>query len=436
MPVTIENIAPCRKKLRVEIPADRIAGVRTEILEEFRKHAAIPGFRPGKAPEPMIEKRYATEIDDELRKRLIPDTYREALAELKLHAIGYPQIDDVDHKPGQPLVYTANIDTAPEFTLPDYKGISVKKKTIAVKDADVTGMLDNLRDQQADFSPVEGRALKTGDFAILTYTGMCDGKPISELAGEAKTLGDNKDFWMLVGPDSFLPGFCDQLLGAQSGEKREVQIDFPADFPQKPLAGKKATYSVDVTGIREKKLPELNDDFAKKIGIDDLEKLNAQVRKSLEGQREQEATSEVRNQLVEHLLSQVEFALPETLVAQETRTIVYDLVRENSMRGMSKEQLEKQKDEIYKFATENAKTRLRSSFILDAIADAEKIGVEETEVNQRIAEMAPRYRVTPERLRAQLEEREGLDELAEQIRVGKTIDFLLANAKVETVTEE
>jgi trigger factor len=327
------------------------------------------------------------------------------------------------------------LDAAPEFTLPDYKGIAVKKKTVAVKDEDVTGMIDTLRDQQADFVPIEGRALQNGDFAILTYSGICDGKPISELAGEAKTLGENKDFWMLIGPDSFLPGFCDQLVGAQPGEKRQAMVDFPADFPQKPLAGKKATYFVDVTGIREKKLPELNDEFAKKAGMDNLEKLTAEVRKSLEGQRGHEAMTEVRNQLVEHLINAVEFDLPESLIAQETRSIVYDLVRENSMRGISKEQLEQQKTEIYKFATEQAKTRLRSSFILDAIAEQEKIAVETSEINQRIAELAQRNRVTPERLRAQLEERNGLDDLTEQIRVGKTVDFLLANAKVETVTE-
>jgi trigger factor len=435
MSVTIEQLAPCRKKLTVEVDANRVAGVRTEIMEEFRKHASIPGFRPGKAPEPMVEKRYAAEIDDELRKRIVPDTYREAVTQHNLRVVGYPQIENVTYQPGKPLSYIATVDTAPEFKLPEYKSIAVKKKTATIKDEDVTGMIDTLRDQQADFVPVEGRALQTGDFAILNYNGVCDGKPISELAGEAKTLGENKDFWMLIGPDSFLPGFCNQLVGAQTGEKRQVLLDFPADFPQKPLAGKKATYFVDVTGIREKKLPELNDEFAKKVGMENVAKLNEEVRKSLETQREHEATSEVRNQLVEHLIKAVEFELPESLITQETRSIVYDVVRENSMRGMSKEQLEQQKNEIYKFAAEQAKVRLRSSFILDAIADKEKIDVEADEVNQRVAELAQRYRTTPERFRAQLEERDGLDELAEQIRVGKTIDFLLANAKVETVTE-
>jgi len=435
MSVTIENAGPCRKKLRIEVSAERVGGVRTEILNEFRKMASVPGFRPGKAPEPMVEKRYAAEIDDELRKRIIPESYREALTEQKLRAVGYPQIGEVQYQPGKPLVYQAMVDTAPEFEVPEYKGIAVKKKPAPVKDEDIAKTVEAIRDQQADFATVDGRGVRTGDFVILNYSGVSDGKPIAQLAPEAAALGENKDFWLLVSSDSFVPGFCDQLIGAQAGEKRQVLVDFPADFPQKPLAGKKATYFVDVTGIREKKLPEVNDELAKKAGVESLEKLNAEIRKGLEAEADGRSRTEMRNQVIEHLLKQVEFELPESLIAQETRGIVYDMVRENTMRGVPKEQLEKQKDEIFGFAAQSAKERLKTSFVLDAIADAEKIGVEENEVKQRIAELAQRYRTTPEKLRAQLDENDGLGEIEEQIRVGKTLDFLLANAKIETTAE-
>lgn len=436
MTVTVENAAPCRKKMRVEVEAERVAGARAEILQEFRKVAAIPGFRPGKAPEPMVEKRYAHEIDEELRKRLIPDTYRQALAEQKLRVVGYPQIESVDYQPGRPLIYTAAVDTAPEFKLPDYKGIALKRKEVPVQPQEIEQTLDSLRDQQAEFVNVEGRGLRTGDFAVVNYTGVADGKPIAELAPEAKTLGENKDFWVLVSSDSFLPGFCDQLLGAQAGEKRQVLIDFATDFPQKPLAGKKATYFVDVTGIKEKKLPELNDEFAKKAGVESLEKLKEEIRKSLAAERENQVQSDLRRQIVDYLLSKTSFELPESLVTQETRGIVYDLVRENTTRGVSKEQLEQKKDEILGFATQSAKERLRSSFVLDTIAQAEQIKVEEAEIEQRIAQLAQRYRITPEKLKAQLAERDGLGEIEEQLLVGKTLDFLLVNAKVEAVTEK
>ena len=435
MSVTIENAAPCRKKLRVEIAAERVAGTRAEILQEFRKVATIPGFRPGKAPEPMVEKRYAGQIDEELRKRLIPESYREALSDQNLKVVGYPQIEGVEYQPGHPLVYTATVDTAPEFSLPDYKGIPVKKKTIAVKEEDVEKSVEVLRDQQADFVDVAGRSLKTGDFAVVNYTGVADGKPISELAPDAKGLGENKDFWLLMSSDSFLPGFCDQLLGANAGEKRQVLIDFPKDFPQQALAGKKATYFVDIVALKEKKLPELGEEFAKKLGIESLAKLKENVRKSLEAEVEEQQESDVRRQMVEHLLSRAEFELPESLVQQETRSIIYDVVRENSLRGATKEQLEEKKNEIYGFAAKSAKERLRTSFILDAIAAAEKIKVDEAEVEERIQQMAQRSRTTAARLKAQLAEKGGLGEVEEQILVGKTLDFLVDSAKVEVVKD-
>jgi trigger factor len=434
MAVTIENAAPCRKKLRVEIAAERVAGTRAEILQEFRKVASIPGFRPGKAPEPMVEKRYAGQIDEELRKRLIPESYREALNEQKLKVVGYPQIEGVEYQAGRPLVYTATVDTAPEFPLPDYKGIPVKKKTITVKEEDVDKSLDTLRDQQADFVDVVGRSLKSGDFAVVNYTGVADGKPIGELVPEAKGLGENKDFWLLISSDSFLTGFCDQLIGANAGEKRQVLIDFPKDFPQHSLAGKKATYFVDVVALKEKKLPELGEEFAKKLGMESLAKLKENVRKGLEGEVEEQQESDARRQVIEHLLSKVQFELPESLVQQETRSIIYDVVRENSLRGATKEQLEEKKNEIFGFAAKSAQDRLRTSFILDAIAAAEKIKVEEAEVEERIRQLAQRSRTTPARLKAQLAEKGGLGEIEEQILVGKTLDFLMDNAKVEVVT--
>jgi trigger factor len=433
--VTIENVAPCRKKLRVAVNAERVAGTRAEILQEFRKHAVIPGFRPGKAPEPMVDKRYAHEIDEELRKRIIPDTYREALAENKLRAIGYPEVESVEYKPGQPLVYTAAVDTAPEFQLPKYNNIPLKKQEKTVSDEDVSKAIDALREQQAEFIAAEGRPVRTGDFAVISYSGVADGKPITELAPDVKTLGENKNFWLLIQSDSFLPGFCDQLLGAQAGEKRQVLVDFPADFPQKPLAGRKATYFVDVTAIKEKKVPELNDDLAKKIGVDTAEKLREEVRKSLNAERESQVKAELRKQIVDYLLREVEFDLPESLVAQETRSIVYDVVRENSLRGVGKEILDQKKNEIFGYATKSAKDRLRSSFILDAIAQAEGIKVENHEVEERVAQLAQRYRVTPAKLKAQLAERDGLGEIEEQILVGKTLDFLVSDAKIEAVLQ-
>jgi trigger factor len=432
MPVIIETVTPCRRKLRVEVEAAQVAGVRAELLQEFRKQATLPGFRPGRAPEPLVEKRYAQQLDDEVRQRVIPDSYRAAVAEQKLHVVGMPQIEKVEYQPGQPLIFTAVVDTAPEFKLPEYKGIAVKKTQKPVTEDEVNQTVEDLREQQAEFVDVTGRPLALGDFAIVNYTGVCDGQPLTALAGEAKTLGEHKDFWLLMTSDAFLPGFCDQLVGTNAGEKKQVLVDFPADFAVKPLAGRKATYFVEVTGIKAKKLPAVDDEFAKRVGAASASALLSEIRKGLEAERADQANGELRKQILDHLLAQVEFELPESLVEQETRSLVYDLVQENTRRGVPKETLEQKREEILAHAAQRARERIRVSFLLEAIAQAEKITVTPAEMEDRLAALAGRYRVTPEKLKAQLDERGRLGEIEEQVLVGKTLDFLIANANVET----
>ena len=435
MSVTIENVSPCRKKLRVEVAAERVVGERAVIFAEFRKAAKLPGFRPGKVPTALVEKNFGKQIDEELQKRLIHEGYREALNQQKLRVVGYPEVQSVEYALGKPLVFVTAVDTAPEFALPEYKGIAVKRKESPVKDEDVQHTLAHLQEPQANFVDVTGLGLQTGDFAVLNYSAVADGKPLTELAPNAKTIAERKDFWVLVQSGSFLPGFCDQLLGAQVGEKRQVLVDFKSDFPVKKLVGKKATYFVDVTAIKERKLPELNNEFATKLGAENLEKLKGQVSDGITAEKENETRADMRKQIVDQLLARTPFDLPESLVAAETRSIIYDMVRENTMRGVTKEELEKRKDEIFGFATQSAKDRLRASFILSAIADAEQIKVEKKEVEERIAQLAQQCRVTPEHLKAQLVEKDGLAEIEEQIRVSKTLDFLLGNGKVGSVTE-
>jgi trigger factor len=300
-----------------------------------------------------------------------------------------------------------------------------------VTDEDVAKMVDALRDEHADTLTVEDRGLKMGDYVHMDYTGIADGKPIVELVPDHTELGEYKGFWLLVESDAFLPGFCEQLLDARVGEKRQVLINFAADFGKKELAGRKATYFVDVTGIKEKKLPELNDEFAEKVGAKSLDELKKTVRKNMITQREKAVQNDVHNQIMDQLLKQTQFDLPESLVAAETRGIAHDLVREYTMHGVSREELEQRKSEIFSMATRNAKDRLRAAFILDAIAEKEKIEVEESEVNARIVQLAQHNRTTPERLKVQLMERGTLSQIENQIREGKTLDFLVTSAKVE-----
>src|SRR5579859_170861 len=344
--VTVENLAPCKKLLRVEVDVKAVDEAFDSTTKEFQKQASLPGFRPGKAPRAMVLKKYQTDIKDEVKRKLIGDAYRKAVDEKKIAVVGYPDIEEIQFGPGQALQFAATIETAPEFQLPDYKGLPAKREVKSVTEEDVERAVKLLAQQHVKFETV-ARELRLGDIAVVNYTGTCDGKPITEIAPTAKGLAEQNNFWVEVGAETFLPGFADQLLGARAGDRRAVTADFPADFATRELAGKKGSFDVEVVEVKEKLLPAIDDGFAKKYGAESLEKLRAGVRRDLENELKYSQTKGIRNQIVRGVLDRVNFDLPETAVAHETRNVVYDIVRENSQRGVGRDVIEKQKDEIY-----------------------------------------------------------------------------------------
>lgn len=431
--VTVENAGSCRRLLKVEVDAAVVSLQLTSVTKEYQKIARIPGFRPGHAPVAMIEKRFAKEIQDDVNRKTIPESYRQAVADNKLRVVMTPEIDKVEFNKGQPLRYEAKLEVAPDFTLPQYKGIEVKKKSAEVTDEDLNKTFDTLREQRAEFVDVAGRTLQMGDFGVVKYSGVVEGKPIKEVAPNAGFPEEDKDFWLIMSHEAFAPGFCEQLVGANIGDRKQVLVDFPNDFPTAELRGKKATFFVELKGIKEKKLPGFDDAFAKNFKVDTLDEFKKRVSEDMARQKQGESSADMRNQIMEHLLRSTQFELPPNLVAEETRSVVYDMVRENMMRGVTKESIDSKKDEIFGFANKSAADRVRALFILSRIAEEEKISVEKKEVQTRIEEMAARYQMPVSKLREKLAEKGGEAEIEEQILRSKTLDFLEANAKVQPV---
>ncbi|HSY09577.1 MAG TPA: trigger factor, partial [Candidatus Dormibacteraeota bacterium] len=254
MNITVENLAPCKKLLRVEVDAKSVDEIFDSITKDYQKQASLPGFRPGKAPRDMVAKKYEADIKDDAKRKLIGDNYRKALEEKKLNVLGYPDIEEIQFGRGQNLQFAATIETAPEFQLPQYKGLSVKHEAKSVTDEDVARALGLLAQQHVKFETV-ARELKMGDVAVVNYTGACDGKPITEIAPTAKGLTEQKNFWVDIAPNTFIAGFAEQLTGAKAGDKRTVNADFPANFVTKELAGKKGVYEVEIVEVKEKVLP-------------------------------------------------------------------------------------------------------------------------------------------------------------------------------------
>lgn len=430
--VTVENLAPCKKLVRVEVDAQKVDETLDTVTKQFQREANLPGFRPGKAPREMVARKYSKDIEDEAKRKLISEAYKSALEEQKLDVLGQPDIEEIQFSRGQPLQFAATVETTPEFELPEYKGIPVKREARTVTEEDVLRAMDVLRQSHTTFNKVD-RPSQTGDIVVVNYVGASDGKPITEIAPTAKSLTEQKNFWVEIGASSFIPGFDEQLMGAKAGDKRTVTVEFPADFVTAELAGKRASYEVEILEVKEKVLPAVDDAFAKSYGAENLEKLRDGVRRDLENELTYKNNRSVRTQLVRSLLNRVNFELPETAVAHETRNVVYDIVQENAKRGISREVIETQKEQIYSAATQGAKERVKVAFLLQKIAEKEDIKVAQDDIAQRISQLAATYQIPAPKFLKDLQKRGGLIEIYDQIMNEKVMDLLQQHAQVEEV---
>jgi trigger factor len=430
--VTIQDLAPCKKLLRVEVETQEVDKTFDSVTKEYQKQAALPGFRPGKAPREMVTRKYGKDIEDQVKRQLINDTYRKAIEEQKLEVLGQPEIEEIQFNRGEPLHYAATVETFPQFELPEYKGIPVTQEARSVTETEVQQAIEMLRAQQTGFNTVP-RPLQSGDVAVVNFSGTCEGKPITEIAPTASGLTEKKNFWIEANSSNFIPGFAEQLIGAQAGEKRTVTVDFPADFVTPQLAGKKGVYEVEMVEVKEKVLPPIDDALAKAFGAESLEKLRAGVRRDLENELKHKESKNIRSQIVRALMERVNFELPDSEVAKQTKNVVYDIVQENQKRGISREMIEKEKERIFSAATQNARERVKFAFILQKIAEKEEIKIAEQEILRRIQELAAMYQIPPEKFIKDLQQRNGMIEIYDQIMNEKVFTLLQEHAKIQEV---
>jgi trigger factor len=431
--VTVENLGPCKKLLRFEVDPKQVDEAFETVTRDFLRHASLPGFRPGKAPKDMVVKKYEKDIEEEVRRKLMSDSYRQGIKDQKLKAVTNPDVEEIQFSRGQPFQFAATLETAPDFELPEYRALPAKREIASVTDEDVQRGIDALRGQQATFEKVE-REVQEGDYVVINYAGTSEGQPLIEVAPTARSLAEKKNFWVEVKPDSFIPGFAMQLLGARAGEKRTANVGFPADFVSQPLAGKKASYDVEVVEVKRKVLPEIDDKFAQSYGAENLDVLREGVRKDLQNELNLKQKRDVRNQLVRMLMEKVNFELPESLVNAHTRNFVYDIVSRSQQQGASKEMIDKQKDEIYSMANQGAKERVKLGFILNAIANKEGINVPDEALHSRLAIMAHEANIPADKYIKELQKNEGIYQVMEQLLHEKVVDFLQEHAKIEDVS--
>jgi trigger factor len=438
MNVEVETLPNCIASLHIELPPEVVTKEWNEVVKTFRQAVRIPGFRPGKAPQNVVEAKFRKEIQEELTKKLVSETTREAIREKGLKVLSISDVDPVEFTPERSMKFTATLITSPEFELPEYKGVAVRVPPEEVAPEDVDKGLQSLRERQATFSDVEGRALELNDFAVIDFATTLEGKPLQEVEPKApKILQGRNDFWVKLDEQTLLKGFSEHLVGMTPNEAREFDMQVPGDYPIATLANQMLHFKVTLKAIKSMQLPELTEEFASQIepGLT-LEQLKRRIEEQIRVEKKRRIEILKQNQILDYLASRVECELPQSYVKEETRRIMSEIVQQNQLRGVSEEVLRENQKDIISTATRNARERLKTNFILNRIAEKEGIEVEPEAVRARVRVMANQYRVKYEKMMADLEEKHVLGQIREEVLMGKVLDFLTSSATVEVVPEE
>ncbi|MEO6740974.1 MAG: trigger factor [Chthoniobacteraceae bacterium] len=433
MNVAFEPLPNCLANLKIEVDAPDVQKKMGEITSQYTKQARLPGFRQGKAPRAVVEKKFTKEIREEVTRQVLSDACREAIEERKLRVLSLSEIEDVEWGDDKSLKFRATLVLQPEFDVPDYKGVPVSVPSTEVTDADVDESIENLREQQADFPDVTpARPAAMEDYVVVDYDGTIEGEPVHVKFPKAgKPLSHNKDFWIKMTEEAFFPGYCKNLVGANIGETREFDVEVPEDFPVEGMPGSKIHYKVTLKELKERTLPEVNDEFAGTVAKGKtLEELRTLAREELVRQKQRQADAAKRTCVMTHLTSKVECELPTNLVRQQTQSILDEIVKENQERGVADEILREHEKDLVGSAAQSARERIKGTFILLRIAEKEKITITEMDLRRRIAALAQRSRMTFDRMVKELQKRGAIDQIREELVTAKTLDFVASLASV------
>jgi len=418
-----EATASCRREIELEIPADEVAKSVEKVAREIARVARVPGFRPGKAPVTLIRRRFADDIKSEVLQSLIPERIEKALEEQKLVPVTRPQVDHVDFPEAGPVKFRAVFEVFPEFELGEYKGLEVEVDAVEVTDDDVAKTIEEMRSRAATFVPVEGRALADGDFAVLKIIGVPEGggEPIQA-----------ENVLCHIGAEETMEAFNTNLRGAQPGDKKHFDATYPADYPDPKLGGKSFHYTVDVIGVKEKKLPELNDEFAKDVEAASLDDLRTKIRQNLEAERDHRQREQAEQKLIEALIAKHDFPVPEALVEHQQDARLERVVRSLAGQGVDPRAVNVDWVSLRQRQRERAVGDVKAEMLLDRVATAENIEVSEEEFEQQIVHLAEHSGETAQAFRARLTKQGSLDRMKSKLRSDKTLEWLHRNARIQT----
>jgi trigger factor len=413
-----------KREISVEIPAAEVARETEVQIARYQKSARLPGFRTGHVPASVIKQRFGDGLKNDVVEALIPKYFRREAERLGLIPVSQPRVTDLHMHDGEPLTFKASFEVLPEIQVEGYKDLRADKPEIAVTDEEVEEALNGLREQHATFNTVEGRALAEGDFAQACMDGKPkDGHDVAEAKANPVHMDD---VLIEIGGKNTVPEFSQNLTGASAGDERTFDVTYAQDISDKRLAGKTFVYTVKVNGIKQKSLPELNDDFAKELGeFTSLDGVRKQIRENMEAEKRHTAEHAAKDKLVAELVKRNDFEVPESLVDRQIDLRLERGLRALAAQGMKMEDLKKMDlPRLRAGQREQAVQDVKSSLLLERIADLEKIEVSDEEMNRELEALARQSKQTSEAVRARLTEDGGLDRIRIRIRSEKTLEFL------------
>ena len=430
MKTELTDISQTRKEITIEIEPAQIRSAYDRISQSYSKGATIPGFRPGHAPTSVVRTRYKSEIRGEVLREIVPDAINDAITEHSLTPLGEPEVqldntEALEHLGEASITFKVTLEVLPEVKLNEYKGLEVTRRTRPVTDADVEKVIEGWRDSSASMLPVEDRGSELGD----TVTINARGKFIDEPEAEEIKVDDVE---VVLGAQGVQKEFTENLTGVKPDETRTFLVDYPADFSSAGLAGKKVEYVTEITAVRQKELPELDDEWAKSVGpeFDSLETLRTRVREDLEARAKAESEHRLRGELLQKLLAAHEFEVPQSLVEQQTGQRLQSLAREMIGRGIDPRNENLNWEDAREEMKVQAAEDVRATMLVEKIADAENVNVSDEEVEAEIDEIATASQQPKEQVRAALTKNGGERSIAHRLRNRKALDLLIENARI------
>jgi trigger factor len=413
----------------VEIPADEVARETGTLIQKYQKLARIPGFRTGHAPASIIKQRFAEGIKSDVVEALVPRYFRKEAEKLGLTPVSQPQVTDLHVHDGEPMRFKASFEVMPTIRVEDYKELRADKPDVSVTDEEVEQSLKSLQEQRATYTTIEGSPLGDGDFAQVSL----DGKPKDAQdtpAAKPGPAGSNPvhmdDILVEIGGKGTMPEFTENLRGASAGDERTFDVHYPPDFSDQRLAGKTFTYAVQVKAVKQKTLPELNDQFAKDLGeFADLADVRKRIREGMEAEKKQNAEREGKDKLVAELVKRNDFEVPEALVEHQIDIRLDRGLRALAAQGMKTEDMKKMDlNRLRAGQRDQAVQEVKAALLLEKIAEEEKLEVSDAEIDREVEALAEQSKQTPEAIRSRLTRDGALDRIRNRIRNEKTLDFL------------